>query len=175
MRAPLALALLGVVAVGCGGGPRQDADEPSGTFKVEVVRASFPARQHIAQPVVLRVRVRNADTRTLDNVAVTVQTDAPVGATQAAFGQRLAPSADVSDSQRPVWILDRGPTGAETADSGTWDAGRLKAGQARTLVWRLTAVKAGTYTLTYRVFPGLAGRAKASRGRTSGTLRVRVI
>ena len=43
MRGPLALAVLAVLAAGCGAA-RQDADEPSGTFKVEVVRASFLVR-----------------------------------------------------------------------------------------------------------------------------------
>ena len=175
MRGALALVLPAVLAVGCGGGPRQDADEPSGTFKVEVVRASFPARQHIAQAVVLRVRVRNADTRTLDNVAVTVQTNAPPGATESAFGQRSAPNADVSDSDRPVWILDSGPDGGDTVGPNTWNAGRLRAGQSRTLIWRLVAVKAGTYTVAYRVFPGLTGHAKAAAGHTSGSFRVRIV
>src|SRR3954454_18753801 len=174
MRAPLALALLGVVAAGCGGGPRQDADERAGTFRVQVLNASFPARQHIAQAVVLRMRVRNADTRRLDNVAVTVHTNAPPGAAPAAFGQGAAPTSDLAYTARPVWILEQGPKGTVTADPGTFDAGPLKAGQARTLVWRLVAVKAGAYTLSYRVFPGLSGKAKAARGPTSGTLRVRI-
>src|SRR3954454_2971366 len=175
MRAPLALALLGVVAAGCGGGPRQDADERAGTFRVQVLNASFPARQHIAQAVVRRMRVRNADTRRLDNVAVTVHTNAPPGAAPVAFGQGAAPTSELADSARAVWILEQGPKGSGTADASTFDAGPLQAGQTRTLVWRLVAVKAGTYTLSYEVFPGLAGRAKAARGRTSGTLRVRII
>jgi len=42
------LILVAVLAAGCGGGARQDADEPSGEFKVEIVDASFPRVQHIA-------------------------------------------------------------------------------------------------------------------------------
>jgi len=41
---PLGLA---AVAAGCGSGPRQDADEPSGNFPVQVVSASFPANQRL--------------------------------------------------------------------------------------------------------------------------------
>jgi hypothetical protein len=92
MRPALVLALLAALAGGCGGA-RQDADEPSGTFKVQIVGASFPKRQHIAQTVLLRLRVRNADKRQLDNVAVTVLTRAPAGAAPAAFGQRQGPGA----------------------------------------------------------------------------------
>lgn len=174
MRLALVVAGAAVLAAGCGGGARQDADEPSGTFKVEIVRASFPARQHIAEPVVMRLRVRNADSRSLPNVAVTVLTHARAGAAKAAFGQRQAPGSGLSDSLRPVWVLDAGPVGGETADQNVWDAGPLGAGQAKTLTWRLVAAKAGTYTIAYRVFPGLTGRAKAARGHTSGTFRVRI-
>ena len=35
--------------------------------------------------------------------------------------------------------------------------------------------KAGTYTITYRVAPGLTGRAQAAKGRTSGSFTVRII
>jgi|tagenome__1003787_1003787.scaffolds.fasta_scaffold20284629_2 hypothetical protein len=175
MRGAPALAVLAALAAGCGGGERQDANEPSGTFRVQVVRASFPARQHIAQTVVLRLQVRNADRRDLSNVAVTVQTRAPVGAAPVAFGQGSGPGSDLADTGRPVWILDKGPTGGDTADARTWLAGPLRAGESRTLVWRLVAVKAGTYTLAYRVFPGLNGKAEPARGRTAGTLRVRII
>jgi hypothetical protein len=174
MRRALALAVLAALAAGCGGGARQDADEPSGTFRVQVVRASFPARQQIAQSVRLRLRVRNADRRDLRNVAVTVQTRAPAGAAPVAFGQGAGPGSDLASSARPVWILDKGPVGGDTADARTWDAGRLRAGEARTLEWHLVAVKAGTYTVSYRVFPGLHGNAKPAPGRTGGTFRVRI-
>jgi hypothetical protein len=175
MRRALVVAGLAALAGGCGGGPRPDADEPSGTFRVEIVRASFPQRQHIAEPVVLRLRVRNADRRSLPNVAVTVKTRGGAGAAPAAFGQRQAPGSQLSDSLRPVWVLDRGPLGGQTATQDVWDAGPLVAGQAKTLTWRLVAARTGTYTVAYRVFPGLTGRAKAARGHTRGSFRVRII
>src|SRR3954451_10377944 len=174
MRRALVVASLAVLVGGCGGGPRQDADEPSGTFKVEIVRASFPKRQHIAEPVVMRLRVRNADRRSLSNVAVTVLTRGPAGAASAAFGQRQPPGSELADSLRPVWVLDRGAQGGQTDDADVWDAGPLFPGQERTLTWRLVATKAGTYAIRYRVFPGLTGRAKAARGHTSGVFRVRI-
>ncbi len=175
MRRPLVLALLAALAGGCGGGPRQDADEPSGTFKLQIVGASFPKRQHIAQSVLLRLRVRNADRRQLDNVAVTVLTRAPAGAAAAAFGQRRPPGSGLSASERPVWVLDKGPKGGDTADARVWDAGPLFPGEEKTLTWRLVAVKAGTYTVAYRVFPGLTGKARAAHGHTSGVFRVRIL
>ena len=98
----------------CGGGERQDANEPEGDFRVEVVRASFPERQHVAEDVRLRLRVRNLDDRTLDNVAVTVETKATGANAPAAFGKR-ASGTGLADSERPVWLLEEGPPGGETA------------------------------------------------------------
>jgi hypothetical protein len=162
-----------LVAAGCGGGERQGADEPSGEFRVEVVDASFPARQHVAETVELKLRVRNADRSTLHNVAVTVETRAPNGLAAAAFGQRSA-DAELADSNRPIWVLDDGPAGGEVANVNTWSAGTLRAGEARELTWRLVASRPGRYTVGYRVAPGLTGRGRAAGGRASGTFDVTI-
>jgi hypothetical protein len=166
--------VLAVLAVGCGGGgERQDADEPEGEFKVEIVDASFPARQHIAQPVQLKLRVRNADNATLRNVAVTVETQ-PEGRNAAvAFGQRSS-GTGLADSGRPIWVLDEGPKGGDVVNVNTWSAGELFPGQERELTWRLVAAKAGRYTIAYRVEPGLTGKGSAATGRTSGSFRVTI-
>jgi len=170
MRRVCVVALL--FAVGCGGGPRRDADEPSGDFKVEVVNASFPRVQHIAQTVFLRLRVRNADSRDLP-VAVTVETASPNrGVASASFGHgSLDPG--LADSTRPVWVLDRGPRGGDTAVTNTWFAGTLRPGESRLMTWRLVAATAGTYTVSYRVSPGLTGKGRpASVAKSGGRFRV---
>jgi hypothetical protein len=166
-----AVIVLAVLAAGCGGPARQDADEPSGEFKVEVVSASFPRVQHIAESVRLRVRVKNADRQTLRNVAVTVETTPVEGNAATAFGQRSDDPA-LADSDRPVWILDEGPLGGDVANVNTWSAGTLGPGESKVLTWKLVASRAGRYTIGYRVSPGLTGRATAARGHTSGSFRV---
>ncbi|HWK25713.1 MAG TPA: hypothetical protein VNS09_04075 [Solirubrobacter sp.] len=169
------LALLVVVPLlaACGG-QRQDADEPAGTFKVEVVDAVFPHRQHIAEPVELRVRVRNADRRTLDNVAVTVETRPRPGNAAVAFGQGTR-DPRLADSARPIWVLAEGPRGGDVASVNTWSAGRLGPGESRELVWKLVASRAGRFTLGYRVAPGLTGKARAAAGgRAAGTFTVTI-
>jgi hypothetical protein len=170
MRRVCVVAVL--LAAGCGGGVRQDAGEPSGDFKVEVVNASFPRVQHIAQTVLLRVRVRNADSRALP-VAVTVETSSPNRAVaSSSFGQGSI-DPELADSSRPVWVLDRGPRGGGTVSNNTWSAGSLRPGESRLMTWRLVATKAGTYTVTYRVSPGLTGKGKpASVARSGGRFRV---
>ena len=167
------LIALVVVAAGCGGGERQDANEPEGEFKVEVVSASLPRLQHIGENVELKVRVRNADDETLRNVAVTVETQPNGVNAPAAFGQRDI-LAGQADSTRPIWILDEGPAAGDTAYVNTWLAGSLRAGEERDLTWSLVPSRAGSYVLDYRVAPGLTGKARAARGETSGTLRVRI-
>lgn len=158
---------------GCGGDPRQDADEPEGTFGVEVRDASFPERQQISEPVELALSVRNADDETLRNVAVTVETDAEGENAALAFGQRSSGSG-LSDSGRPIWILEQGPVGGDVAAVNTWSAGTLRAGETRELTWKLVAARAGSFTLGYRVSPGLTGRAQAAQGDTSGSFEVTI-
>jgi hypothetical protein len=168
----LAAVLLG--AAGCGG-TRQDADEPSGEFRVDVTRASFPPQQSISQSAQLRIAVRNADRRALPDVAVTVETrPARAGAAPLAFGQADSDTR-LADTGKPIWIVDSGPKGGDTAYTNTWTLGQLSPGETKTFTWKLTAVKAGTYTVSYRVAPGLDGKARAARRtRTRGTFRVTI-
>ena len=170
--AAIATALL---AAGCGGSPRQDADEPKGNYRLEVADAKFPASQSIAQSATMSIRVRNADTKAAPNVAVTVETDpGKPGEGTAAFGQRVD-DARLSDPERPVWVVDTGPAGGDSAATNTWALGRLKAGQTKEFRWKVTAVQSGSYTIKYRISPGLDGRARLARGgRTNGSFRVQI-
>jgi hypothetical protein len=169
------LALTTVLIAGCGSGPRQDAGEPSGSYKLEVAAARFPASQSIAEPARMVVTVRNDDTKAAPNVAVTVETDpSKAGQGTVAFGQRVDDSR-LSDNDRPVWIVDEGPAGGDSAATNTWALGRLAPGQTRTFSWKVTAVEPGSYTLRYRISPGLAGKAKlAAGGRTDGLFKVTI-
>lgn len=173
---PTAAALATVLlASGCGGSPRQDADEPKGTYKLEVADATFPASQSIAQRATMSIAVRNADSKAAPNVAVTVETDpGKPGEGTAAFGQRVD-DARLSDPERPIWVVDAGPTGGDSAATNTWALGRLNAGQTKEFRWKVTAVQPGSYTIKYRISPGLDGRARlASGSRTDGSFRVRI-
>jgi len=151
-RYALIAASVAAVAVGgCGGGKSQDADEPSGMFQVDVVRASFPTKQHLAQPERFVIAVRNTGNETVPNVAVTVSS----------FAAR-SEQAGLADPERAVWIIDSSPRGGDTAYTNTWALGRLAPGQTRRFVWRVTAVQAGTHTVKWQVAAGLNGKAKAT-------------
>lgn len=162
-------------AAGCGGAERQDADEPRGQFKLEVVRAAFPREQSVAQRSILRVSVRNAGARTVPNVALTVKTRSrrPGGA-PSAFGQAVD-DPRFADRERPVWIVDAGPAGGDTAYTNTWALGRLAPGRTTTFSFRVTAVEPGAYRIGYEVSPGLDGRARLAPGsRASGAMKVSI-
>ena len=149
-RATALGALVALGVAGCGGGERQDKNEPSGTFDVRVVTAKFPTSQHIADQARLRIAVRNTGSKDVPNVAVTVH-----GLT------RRDTQPGLADPNKPVWIVDRGPKGGDTAYVGTWALGPLGAGKTKTFEWRLTPIQPGVYKVTYEVAAGLNGKAKA--------------
>jgi hypothetical protein len=162
------------LAAGCGGGERQDANEPSGTFKVDVLNATFPKQQRLSQAAVMRIVVRNADTRTIPNVTVSVLSDDPKGG--GGFATRST-QAGLADPTRNLWIVDRGPRGGDTAYVSTWALGPLAAGRSKTFVWHVTPVVAGAHTVRWRVAAGLNGKARAQTEgghEASGTIPVTV-
>ena len=164
-----------LLPTGCGGSPRQDASEPKGTYKLEVADARFPSLP--------------GDRRELDDVDPRAQRrhqgraqrrrdrrDRPgkPGQGTAAFGQRVDDSR-LSDPERPIWVVDNGPSGGDSAATNTWALGRLKAGETKEFRWKVTAVEPGSYTIKYRISPGLTGRARlASGGRTDGSFKVEI-
>jgi hypothetical protein len=150
VAALLALGPAGLVLGGCGGGERQGADETEGTYRVSIVRASFPARQRVAQPTRLVIEVRNDSKATVPDIAVSVDS----------FGER-SERAGLADAQRPVWVVDRPPQGSTTAYTSTWALGPLVKGATKRFEWRLTPVRTGMHRVRFRVSAGLTGRAKA--------------
>jgi hypothetical protein len=146
----LATSVAAFAVAGCGGGTRQDANEPSGTFPMNVVQADFPKSQSLAKPEAMTIAVKNTGTKEIPNLAVTVDS----------FSTR-SQQQGLADPQRPVWIVDAGPTGGTTAYTNTWALGKLGPGKTRTFTWHVTAISPGTHTVKYRVAAGLNGKAKA--------------
>ena len=160
--------LLGAAAIalaaGCGGSDRRDNDESGRSFDVQISRATFPERQTLAGDSELRITVENKDGRTVPNVAVTVDSFT-----------RAGEQAGEADPRRPVWIVDAGPVGGETANAGTWALGPLAPGQRRTFTWKVTAVAAGAHEVAYRVSPSLGAETSiADPAAAAGRFRVRI-
>jgi hypothetical protein len=160
-----AVVLAGLIAAtGCGGGERQDADEPEGEFQVQVLNASFPERQKLAQSSSLVITVRNAGTETIPNITLTVD----------GFNYRRD-DPDLADRERPRFAVngvpveiagfpeakDATPRGCDTAYVNTWACGPLRPDAQTTFRWSVTAVQAGPFKVDWRVAAGLDGKAKA--------------
>lgn len=162
----LAVAASAAAIAGCGGGDeRQDANEPEGDYKVEVVKASFPQEQKLAKRSELEIVVRNADSKEIPNIAVTLKgldfrKDDP----------------DLADQRRPQFVVNgqfkdfgniedaqaKTPNGVENPTYvDTWALGPLKPGEEKSFKWDVTAVVAGPYKITYTVAAGLDGKARA--------------
>jgi hypothetical protein len=155
----------------CGSQPRQDENEATGTFPV-TVEASFPGKQKLAQRSKLVINVRNTGSKTIPNIAVTVN----------GFGIKEKQEG-LADNRRPVFAIngvpkelggfpeskDATPQGGETNYVDTWALGPLKSGRSRSFRWSVTAVRAGPYRLRYVVSAGLDGKAKAEDDDGGGT------
>jgi hypothetical protein len=170
-----------LVVAGCGGGERQDENEPEGEFPVEVVQARFPEDQKLAKSSSLLVTVRNAGRETIPNIAMTVD----------GFDEDKQ-NAELADPSRPVFAIngvqveiaglpeakEAAPRGCDTAYVNTWACGPLKPNERKTFRWSVTAVRAGDFEISWRVAAGLDGKAKAvgpgggpaPRGQFSGTI-----
>jgi hypothetical protein len=184
-----------VALAACGGGARQDAQEPHGKFPVSIAVAKFPTKQRLAEHTRSTIAVTNTGKRALPDVAVTlcnVTCAYPArpgqGTSVDAFADYLNQSGLASHS-RPVWVVDRPPgkcgyscqsggQGADyTSDANTWAAGRLKPGATANFTWGVTAVTSGTHTVAWEVSAGLYGKARAvlsSGGLPHGAFRVTI-
>jgi hypothetical protein len=148
---------LPVVLAACGGGEPQDANEPAGNFPVKVTASKFPTSQRLAETSDLVLGVKNTGDDGSADGSFDVRVDDP----------------SLSNPNRPVWILENkyprevgspaptGLSGGFRAQTNTFGFGPLNPGETEEIVWRVTPVQAGTYTLHYLVEAGLDGKARA--------------
>lgn len=160
----------------CGGSGSADK-EAAGEFDVGVTAASFPSLQRLGQTSLLKLSLKNEGEKAVPNLVVYFSVAGKQGATASLpFGVHER-QAELANPTRPVWVLAEGfpkraQAGAEagdsaeknpatTADPKTFAFGPLAAGQTRSLVWKLSAVRQGRYTLRYQVGAGLGTQTKA--------------
>ncbi len=137
---------------GCGGGgERQDADEPQGTWKVAVEQFDFPATQRLGTMYRLKMRVRNFEDRAIPNLNVT-------------FGglSDLTTQQGASDPKRDRWVRDRPMPGSQTANTNTYSFGAVPAGGVGEFWIDLTAVRRGRAVVSYTLAADLGGKSKAT-------------
>lgn len=163
--------MLGLFLAACGGGEESaDSNQAPGTYRVKVVKAEFPAKQRLGQTTLLRLGVRNTGRKALPSLTVTISGGGKEERDSALpFGYR-DPAAGIAQPDRPIWALaarypkangSSEPAGAETASLKTFSFGPLKPNATTEAVWKLSAVKAGSYKLFYEIGAGLTDETKA--------------
>lgn len=159
-------ALLGA----CGGGDSSGSDEPTGTFPIKVTEASFPTLQRLGQTSLLQLSIRNTGKRTVPGLTVSFTIKGQEGEDSGLPFGVSDPQPELAQPDRPVWVLaatyprlqgSADPGGASTSSPKTFAFGPLKPGQTTKAVWKLSAVRAGEYTLLYDIDAGFGGAAKA--------------
>jgi hypothetical protein len=169
--AAVAAAALSLTLSACGGSESSaDSNEAPGAYPVKIVTAEFPAKQRLGETTLLRLGVRNTGHRPLPALTVTISVGGKEGRDSSLpFGYR-DPQPGLAQPDRPVWALaadypkangSSERAGAETASPKTFDFGPLKPGATTEAVWKLSAVKAGSYRIFYEVGAGLSSEAKA--------------
>jgi hypothetical protein len=160
------------------GGESSDANQAAGTYDVRVTDASFPAEQRLGETSLMQLGIRNTGKKALPALTVTVSIAGKEGqASSLPFGIS-DPQTGLAQPDRPVWVLAASyprlagssePGGATTSNRKTFSFGPLKPGATTEAVWKLSAVKAGKFTVLYKINAGLSGTAKAqSNGVAAG-------
>jgi hypothetical protein len=172
----------------CGGEGSIDStpSETAASYPVKVVTAEFPTRQRLGETTLLQLGVRNAGGKKLPALTVTISIAGEEGQDSGLpFGIR-DPQPGLAQPDRPVWVLSEnyprlaGSTesaGAETTSEKTFDFGPLKPNATTEAVWKVSAVKAGNYRLTYEIGAGLGGKSKAETSagtEAGGSFAVRI-
>lgn len=171
-------ALAGVLAAAatlalaaCGGGESgesafRNADEPEGEFPVRIRTSEFPTRQRLGGSSQLLLGIQNAGEETIPDLTVMIFTDPNA---DDAFSVR-SDEEGLAVPTRPVWVLEYGfpkfvgsdaPAEVVAGRRRVFSFGPVEPGQLREIVWKVTAVQPGTYTLSYRVAAGTGGKAVA--------------
>jgi hypothetical protein len=176
IRAGIAAALAAALALSvaaCGSESSSDANEAGGTYRVKVTGASFPTSQRLGQTSLMKLGVRNTGDKPLPALIVNVSVGGKEGQGSTLPFAIRDPQPELAQPDRPVWVLaahypkfagSSAPGGAETSNQKTYDFGPLKPGRTATLVWKLSAVKAGHYDLLYAINAGLGNQVKTKTG-----------
>ncbi len=164
-----AVLAMAVLLAACGESS-SDSSEPAGNYEVAVTEASFPSHQFVGQTSLMKIGVKNTGEKTVPALTVTVNIEGKQGE-----GARLPfavhdPQTGLAGPDRPIWVLaasyprlagSSAPGGSETSNAKTYSFGPLKPGKSVDAVWKLSAARAGKYTVSYEIEAGLSGEAKA--------------
>ncbi len=152
------------------GGSSSDSNEKAGNYEVTVTNASFPSKQFVGQTSLMKIDVENSGDKPVPALTVTVDVEGKEGeGTRIPFAIR-DPQPGLAGADRPVLVLaatyprlagSSEPSGAETSNLKTYSFGGIAPGKSVEAIWKLSAVRAGKYTIAYEIDASLSGEAKA--------------
>jgi len=165
----LAVAAAALLA-GCGSSGSSSRKSSAGTaananhtFKVQALDVTFKPAQKVGRPAKMRVEVRNADTETIPNVAVALDS----------FFYGPVPSG-LPASKQPVWVVSKAPGppakgevqapagGGQTLYVNTWAGGELGPNQTHTFEWTVIPKKPGIQHVNLEILAAPGGQPKAT-------------
>jgi hypothetical protein len=132
--------------------------------------ASFPGKQVVGQTSLMKIDVTNTGKKSVPALTVTVNIEGKAGEDARIPFSIHDEQTGLAMSDRPVWVLaatyprlagSSEPGGAETSGSKTYSFGEVPPGESVEAVWKLSAVRAGKYTVGYEVGASNSGRSKA--------------
>jgi hypothetical protein len=138
-----------------------------------VTEASFPTLQRLGQTSLLQLGIRNTGDRTVPGLSVSFTIKGQQGEDSSLPFGISDPQPELAQPDRPVWVLaatyprlhgSSDPGGASTSSPKTFAFGPLKPGESTQAVWKLSAVRAGKYTLLYRIDAGLSKAVARTEG-----------
>lgn len=161
ITAALACVLIALVLAGCGGGERQDANSPSGTWEVTVTDWNFPKTQPLGRPVDFELKVRNDDQRDIPQLIVTI-----------AGIKQFVEQRGAATITRPVWIVNdvsySDVTPYNSALATSYNLGPLAAGDTKEYKIGFTPLRRGQHRVGYSLSRDLFGNAKLVRADDGG-------
>lgn len=141
-----------------GGAKEKQAEEKGAVYKVKLTYSEFPFVQEVGGTKMMRLGFENYGDNVVPNLNVTLGIAGEEGEASSLPFAIHDPTPGVAQADRPAWVLAAGyprfegskqPAGASTANQKTFAFGRLKPGQEKKMVWKLSAVRPGHYKLDY--------------------------
>jgi hypothetical protein len=164
VAAALGAVIAAIALAGCGG---SSSSEPSGTREVKVVEASFPSEQRLGQTSLMKIGVRNESEDSIPALTYTISIAGHEGQGSTLPFAVRDPQPGLAQPDRPVWVLaehypklagSSKPGGAEGAALKTFTFGPVKPGETTEAVWKLSAVRKGSFRVLFSV--GSTGEVK---------------
>jgi hypothetical protein len=160
-----------LLASGCGGSSHSSSEQTHAqgphTYKIEVLDVTFKPAQQVGRPATMRIEVLNADTQTIPDIAVTLDSF---------YFTETYP--ELAPGKRPVWVVEQGPgnppkppaesrvvsqpKGSQTDYVNTWALGALAPRHKRVFEWKVIPVKAGIQHVSLAISAGPGEQTKAT-------------